>query len=457
MPPLSTRRGFLAASSAMTLSAAGYQRVLGAGERIGIGVIGYGLIGKRHVGTFAGMKDVSLVALADIYSGRRDEGVKAAGKGAVGHDDFRRLLDSKDVDAVVVATPDHWHALLTMLACDAGKDVYVEKPLTLFVREGEWMLDVARRTKRVVQVGTQQRSGKHYQRARDLIRQGHLGQVVSVRMSAVRNVMPGFGRPADTDPPEGLDWDRWQGPAPARQYNPNRCLYHFRWFWDYSGGQMTNLGAHQLDVVDWVLGLEHLQAVTSAGGRFALEDNGETPDTQDALFELGRWTASFTMRECARGNLPVYHLEFHGTKGTLGISRKGFTITPDPDLPPLAQVPGARQGHPIGGPKVAAPKEIRPRTKALADRTGDSDAQYHAHARDFLDCIRSRKTPVSDLESAQRVSVACHLANLSLRLGRKLRWDAKARTVVGDAEAARMLVRPYRTPWDRELRALKVG
>jgi predicted dehydrogenase len=456
MQPLSTRRRFLATSSALTLTAANYQRVLGAGERVRMGVIGYGLIGKRHVGTFGAMKDVNLVGLAEVHGGRRDEGLKAAGKGAVGYDDFRRLLDSKDIDAVVVATPDHWHAVMTMLACDAGKDVYVEKPLTLFVREGEWMLAVARRTKRVVQVGTQQRSGKHFQHARELIRAGQLGRIVSVRMSAVRNVMPGFGNPADEEPPAGLDWDRWLGPAPMRRYNPNRCLYHFRWFWDYSGGQMTNLGSHMLDVVDWVLGLERLEAVTSSGGRFALEDNGETPDTQDALFELSRWTAALNIRECARGIMPAFPLEFYGTKGSLGISRKGFTITPDPELPPLAQVPGARDAHPIGGPKAAIPKVALPRTKALVDRTGDSDAQYLGHARNFLDCIRLRKTPVSDLESAQRVSVACHLANLSLRLGRKLRWDGAVNTVVGDAAATHGLVRPYRSPWDKELRSLKV-
>src|SRR5262249_16043473 len=151
-----------------------------------------------------------------------------------------------------------------------------------------------------------QRSGGHYRKARELIRKGHIGRVVSVRMSAVRNVMPGFGRPADGDAPDGLDWDRWLGPAPARKYNANRCLFHFRWFWDYSGGQMTNLGAHHLDIIDWVLGLDKLEAVSSAGGRFALEDNGETPDTQDALFEFGRWTAAFTMRECAKGVAPAF-------------------------------------------------------------------------------------------------------------------------------------------------------
>src|SRR5262249_23845680 len=185
--------------------------------------------------------------------------------------------------------------------------------------------------------------------------------------------------------------------------------------------------AHHLDVVDWVLGLGSLQAVTSVGGRFALEDNGETPDTQDALFEMDKWTAAFTMREASRGAAPAYGLEFYGTKGSLGLSRAGFTVTADADLPPLAQVPGAKGGHPVGERKAPAAKEAGPRTKPPADRSGDSAAQYEAPARDFLDCVRSRKTPASDLDSAQRVSIAAHLANLSLRLGRRLRWDAKAK------------------------------
>src|SRR5262249_28969035 len=160
------------------------------------------------------------------HRGRLAEGVAAAGNGAAGYADFRKLLDDKRVEAVVVATPDHWHALLTMLACAAGKDVYVEKPLTLFVREGEWMQVVAEKHKRGAQARAQQRSGKHSRRARDLIRGGHIGQVVSVRMAAVRNVVPGFGSPPDQPPPADLDYDRWLGPAPARNYNPNRSLYH---------------------------------------------------------------------------------------------------------------------------------------------------------------------------------------------------------------------------------------
>jgi predicted dehydrogenase len=387
-----------------------------------------------------------------------EEGIAAAGgKGkAAAYPDFRKLLDDKAVNAVVTATPDHWHALITMMACAAGKDVYVEKPLTLFVREGEWMQAVAAKHKNIVQVGTQQRSGKHYQRARDLVQKGHIGQVMSVRMPAVRNVMPGFGNPADREPPKELDYDRWLGPAPARKYNPNRSLYHFRWFWDYSGGQMTNLGAHQLDVAEWFLGLDSLRSVSSIGGRYALTDNGETPDTQDALFDCGTWSGSFTMREASLGPRTGYGVEFHGTRGTLGISRSGFTVTPDADILPVNMIPGVKEGHPVGGPKAVPAEKRNPRTTAIDDKTGSSDEQYTEHARNFLECIRSRKAPIADLASAHRVAVACHLANLSLRLGRSLKWDWKTNSVPGDAEANAALVRPYRAPWDRELKALGV-
>jgi len=454
IPP--TRRHFLAGAAALT--AAQYSCVLGANDRVGVGFIGYGLMAKGHVATFRKLPDVSLVALAEVHRGRLAEGLKAMGGDPTGYADFRKLLDDRQVDAVVIATPDHWHALMTMLACAAGKDVYVEKPLTLFVREGRWMVDVAARHKRIVQCGTQQRSGKHYQRARELIRDGQIGRVVSVRITNVRNVTPGFGSPPDQDPPADLDWDAWLGPAPAHKYNPNRGLYHFRWFWDHSGGQMTNLGAHQLDIADWVLGLGTLKSVSSIGGRFALSDNGETPDTQDALFAFDRWTAAVTMRECAVGPKPEYPLEFVGTKGTLGITRSGFAIKPDPDFPSANQVVGVKDGHPAGGPKpVAVSDPTKLRTEAVVDRSGSSAEQYLEHARNFLDCIRTRKSPVSDLEGGHRVASACHLANLSLRLGRSLRWDVKAETIPGDAEAARQLVRPYRSPWDKELKALGVS
>jgi predicted dehydrogenase len=425
---------------------------------VGVGFIGFGLIGKRHVLDFKDQPDADLVAVAEVHRGRLDEAAALMGGQPRKHGDFRRLLDDKDVDAVVVSTPDHWHALMTMMACAAGKDVYVEKPTSLFVREGRWMVDVARRNGRVVQVGTQQRSGPHYQKARGLIRDGRIGKAMTVRMWAHRNIMPGFGSPPDGEPPPGLDYDLWLGPAPKRPYNPNRSLYHFRWFWDYSGGQMTNLGQHALDIVHWTLGVDAPTAVTSAGGRFALQDNGETPDTQDALLEYDGWTASWSHREASRGTPPPHGLEFCGTKGSLTISRKGFVVEPDPQLSPDSAVPRFGGAHPVGGPARSGERVTGgPRTEAIEDRTGDEYDQFRRHARDFLDAIRSRREPVSGLESSHRVATACHLANLSLRLGRKLRWDPAREAIEGDPEADAMLERPYRAPWDVERKALLGG
>jgi predicted dehydrogenase len=450
-----SRRSMLGAGAATALSAASYRRVVGANDRVGLGFIGFGLIGKRHLLDFRDQADARIVAIAEVHAGRRDEGVALAGGSARGFGDFRALLDDHDVDAVVVSTPDHWHALMTMMACVAGKDVYVEKPLSLFPREGRWMVDVARRHNRVVQVGTQQRSGPHYQRSRDLVRDGRIGQVVAVRMWSYRNVMPGFGSPPDGDPPRELDYNQWLGPAPKRPYNPNRAIYHFRWFWDYSGGQMTNLGQHSLDIAHWFLDATAPAAVTSAGGRFALKDNGETPDTQDALFEYPGWTATWSQRECSRGAAPERGLEFCGTRGSLKVSRKGFVLTPDPKVAPDEVIPRFGGPHPVGGPATTGQREVlASAAAAVEDRSGDEFDQFKRHARNFLECVRSRHDPISDLEGAHRVATACHLANLSLRLGRKLRWDPVRETIVGDPEAEARLERPYRAPWDAELRVL---
>ncbi len=452
------RRTLLKGGAALALSASSYSRVLGANERVGIGFIGFGLIGKRHVLDFKARTDTNMVAVAEVHKGRLDEASATMGGSPRTHGDFRRLLDDRDVDAVVVSTPDHWHALMTMMACAAGKDVYVEKPLSLFVREGRWMVDVARRHRRVVQVGTQQRSGPHYQKARDLIRGGHIGQVVSVRMWSYRNIMPGFGSPPDGEPPAGFDYDHWLGPAPKRPYNPNRALYHFRWHWDYSGGQMTNLGQHSLDIVHWFLGALAPKAVTSSGGRFALQDNGETPDTQDALLEYNGWTASWSHREASRGAPPPSGLEFCGTKGSLTLSRKGFVVTPDPEILPEAAVRRFGGAHPVGGPDGTGDRgSTVKRTSAIEDQSGDEYDQFRRHASGFLDAVRSRLDPISDLESGHRVVTACHLANLSLRLGRKLRWDGEREAIEGDAEANAMLERPYRAPWDAVRDALLKG
>jgi predicted dehydrogenase len=453
-----SRRALLGSGAASALSAAAYREVKGANDRIGLGCIGFGLIGKRHVLDFRQVPGARIVAVAEVHRGRRVEAVALAGGSARAYADFRALLDDNAVSAVVISTPDHWHALMTMMACAAGKDVYVEKPLTLFPREGQWMLDVARRHNRVVQVGTQQRSGPHYQRARELVKGGHIGQVVAVRMWNYRNVMPGFGSPPDSDPPPELDYDMWLGPAPKRPYNANRSLYHFRWFWDYSGGQMTNLGQHSLDIVDWFLGGTAPMAVTSAGGRHALKDNGETPDSQDSLFEYPGWTATWSQRECSRGAAPAMGLEFCGTRGSLKVSRKGFLLTLDPKVTPEEVIPRFGAAHPPGGPATTGRREtVSTPAQTVEDRTGDEFDQFRRHAANFLECIRSRHEPISDLVSGHRVATACHLANLSLRLGRKLRWDSARETVLGDSEAEARLERPYRAPWNAERDALIRG
>jgi predicted dehydrogenase len=443
-----TRRALLGA-----LTAASYRRIAGANDRVQVGFIGYGLIGAQHVRDFKNQRDADVAAMCDVYQPRLEQGVAASGQRARAYSDFRALLDNKDIQAVVISTPDHWHALITIMACAAGKDVYVEKPLTLFVKEGRWMVEAERRFGRVVQVGTQQRSGNHYQAARELVQSGYIGKVVSARMGAFRNVMPGFGAGDSGEPPAGLNYDLWLGPAPKRPYTRHRSLYHFRWFWDYSGGQMTNLGAHEIDVVQWFMRVAGPGAVSSSGGRFALEDDGETPDTQDALFEYPGFTAIFSYREVSRGSRGDGGLEFFGTKGSLSIGRGGFKVIPDPKIPPQNAVP-VFAGHPAGGPEhVDAQPQLW--TQPL-EAKGSSGEQFDLHARNFLDCVKSRATPVAGLEDGHRVATACHLANISLRVGRKIRWDPAKEEILADPEAAAMLIRPYRSPWDEVLRTFRL-
>ncbi len=465
-----SRREFLqAGAGAAALSAAAYSRVLGANDRVGVGFIGYGLIGKRHVLDFSAQPDVDNIAISDAHRGRLEEGQAQLGGKARAYADFRELLEDRRVDAVVVSTPDHWHTLMTVLACAHEKDVYVEKPLSLFVREGRWMIDAAARYRRVVQVGVQQRSGRHYARARQAIRDGVIGRVMSVRMQSCRNVMPGFGSPPDGPPPPELDWNMLLGPAPMRAYNPNRAIYHFRWFWDYSGGQMTNLGQHALDIAHWILGGVPT-AVTSVGGRYCLADNGETPDTQDALFEFPDqdlppehtadvphplpWTATWSHREASAGAKTSSSIEFYGTRGMLALNRGGFTVLGDMKVPPENHVPQFTGAPPVGGVKrVTAARSDELWTRPFKDDSGSESEQFTGHVRNFLDCVKSREPPVGDLASAHRVSTMCHLANLSLRLGRKLQWDSARERIIDDEKAERLLVRPYRAPWDSELAA----
>ena len=451
-----TRRAFLG-----TATAASYSRILGANDKVSLGFIGCGLIGLRHIADFKTFPDVAINAVCDIYEPRIEYARQQSGSSPKGYSDFRKLLDDKSLDAVVVSTPDHWHALVTILACAAGKDVYVEKPMTLFVKEGRWMTTAARRFNRIVCVGTQGRSATHMKEVLPLVRENYAGRIHTVRFGAYRNVMPGFGKPADCPPPAGLDYDLWLGPAPQRPYNPNRCLYHFRWFWDYSGGQMTNLGAHDMDLVHFILGLQSPRSVYSAGGRFALQDNGETPDTQDAIWQYPGLTVECSFREAggtaarrgAGGTASsLAGVQFIGTRGILAVSRGGYEFAPDMKIVPESAIP--QWSKPPGHPPAA---EEKPTPYAEPRRgRGATPEPIDIHSRHFIDCLKARRRPVADVEDGHRVSVSCHLANLSLKLGRQLRWDAEKEEVVGDREANALLVRPYRKPWDQVLRSFNL-
>ena len=323
----------------------------GANDRIGIGFIGFGLIGKQHMAGFRIYKDVEILGMCDTYKPRVQEGIAySQSPNCKGYSDFRKMYEDKNVQAVVVATPDHWHCMLTIMACAAGKDVYVEKPMTVFIDEGKWMVQAARKYGRIVVVGTQRRHATGVKEARTVIEGGTLGKIHSIRIAAYRNIYPGFGRTPTSAPPAGFDYDMWLGPAEKKPYTAHRGLYHFRWFWDYSGGQMTNLGAHLIDQVLWLMNAKGPTQVSSIGGRYALEDDGETPDLQDTTWTFPGFTLTFAIREAnaLRGDPAARGQVYLGTKGTLMLSGN-YEVLPENRIDPVNDIPRFA-GHPVGGP-----------------------------------------------------------------------------------------------------------
>jgi len=414
-------RTAFAVGAATALSA---RRVLGANDKIRFGLIGSGGRGREDWGTFLKQPEVEPVAVCDVYGPFREKGIALTEGRAKGLKDFRQLLDQKDIDAVIVATPDHWHALITIAACEAGKDVYCEKPLSLAVVEGRKMVQAARQHNRVVQAGSQQRSGAHYAQAVKLIQDGGIGEVHRINAGFQRNIFPGL-KPtemADGISPE-FDYDTWLGPAPKRPFDAFRCIYNFRWFWDYSGGQMTNWGAHHLDIARWIVGMDAPTQIAGFGGRYALTDGGETPDVQQVTYQFGKVVVNWTASEVAEGK--PFTLDIYGTKGMLTLLRSGFQVFPE-----TKAVPNSKEKQPLMEP--------------LQIKGADLNVQ---HARNFLDCLKSRRKPNADVEEGHRSATMCHLGNISTRLGRSLKWDAAKEQVIGDNEANQMLARPYRSPW----------
>jgi predicted dehydrogenase len=442
MKPL-TRRDFTKTLAAIgTTTALSQLGALGANDRVRLGFIGLGNRGDQVLDAFLKQPDAEVVAICDIYQPYLDFAATKIGTSPKQFKDYRKLLELKDVDAVVINTPDHWHALQTIHACQAGKDVYIEKPVSLCVAEGRMMVEAVRKHKRVSQVGIQRRSAPVIQEAAELVRSGALGKITVARAFHVQNEWPtGIGNPPDETPPADVDWEAWLGPAPKVPYNKNRTFYRFRWFYDYSGGQLTNMGVHYLDLIHMALGQTAPLAVTALGGRFALEDNREIPDTLEVLWEYpGKTLVTFSQfnANAAPAGLKG-DVEFRGTKGTLYLVGNGYEIVPEavPNLEFPVQ-------NPVDRSQGRRYREDRKKLIEPKKATGDTDTGRHA--RNFLDCVKSRQPCVCDIETGHRSTSATLLGNIAYKTRSFLEWDAKAEQFTNNAQANKLLNYPYRTP-----------
>ena len=345
--------------------------------------------------------------------------------------DYRELLDNRDIDAVVIGTPDHWHCLPMVEACEAGKDVYVEKPLANSIAECELMIAAARRYNRVVQVGQWQRSGPHWTEAMDFVHSGSLGRIRTVRAWAYMNWLPPVPNVPDAPVPDGVDYDMWLGPAPTRSFNENRFHFNFRWYWDYAGGLMTDWGVHLIDIVLWGMQATAPNTIAASGGKFAYPDDAqETPDTLTALYEFDDFLMVWehaTMIEL--GPFQRSHgIAFVGNNGTLVVDRQGWELYPEERL---------ENGQPVG-----YKMDHRPRRAANASERG-----LDQHTQNFVECMKSRQQPQCNAEVGSLAAVNAHLGNIAFRTGQKVHWDGANATFKDNDRANAMLAAKYRAPW----------
>jgi len=384
-------------------------------EGIRIGVIGVGNQGRMHLlrnaKNVVAVCEVDKLRLADSKKQIEDR----TGRTPALYSDYRKMLDDKNVDAVLIATPDHWHALQTIHACQAGKDVYVEKPLSLVILEGRLMVKAARKYNRIVQTGSQQRSDDKFRLACELVRSGKIGKLKTIKVG-----LPGVNfneKPVpDSEPPAELDYDMWLGPAPYRPYNKNRVHYNFRFFWDYSGGQLTNWGAHHLDIAQWGMGTDDTGPV---------EIEGEARFNKDNLYEVPEW---FSLKYKYANGVTVIcgqsersGTTFIGEKGEIYVNR---------------------------GVLESNPPEI------IKTELGPNDVHLYVskdHHKNWYECILSRKLPIADVEIGHRSATVCHLGNIAIRTKRKIIWDPLSEEIVGDPEASKLMSYVYRKPWELPL------
>ncbi len=429
------RREFLKAAGGAAFTASLFTgNVKGANDKVNLAFLGVGKMGSDNLAFAARVPGVHIAAVCDVYQPALDRARAQARDlgfdGVQAKKDFRDILADPAIDAVCISTPDHWHAYMTVEACKAGKDVYVEKPSFVYLDEGPKMVEAARKYKRVVQAGTMQRSGAFFQKAREIVRSGDLGEITFCRtFQAGSTRKEGFGKPSDSEPAPGLDWDMWLGPAPQRPFNANRWgvlgdrYPTFRYFWDYAGGNMTDWGVHLLDIVQFAFDEAMPVSVAAQGGKFYVDDNTETPDTMLATYRYPGFIASYESRTA--NPYPLYDhgygTAFHGARATLLVNRDGYWIFPngkDGDI-------------------------VEQRDKEMA-------RMNVPHWRNFLECIRTRQKPIAEIETCVRSTATCVLANLAMRHGMTLDWDDRAFTVK-QHEARPFLEARYRAPWKLEV------
>lgn len=432
------RRGFLKASAGTLAAASAWPAMVASrsaqaapapakpaapSERLVIGMIGTGDLGRRHhlEGKILSHPNLDCVAVCDVDSHHVNLAARSifnkTGKRPGVYHDFRKLLDRKDLDAVFVVTPDHWHALCAIAAVEAGKDVYCEKPLTLTVDEGRKMVATARRYGSVLQTGNMQRSDARFRHAVELVRNERIGKVKTIH-TYIGSVHEPNWEPLQT-PPSELDWDLWLGPAPWADYFPGRCHYEFRWFSEYSGGKMTDWGAHHNDQAQWALDMDSSGPVFVEGKGVRFEKG---PYNVFKTFDVHYRYANGVDLFC-HGNGPN-GVRYEGTDGWIFVSRSKIEAS-DPAI--LEWEPGANDKKVIN--------------------TGSDPDNWTNHYGNWIDCIKTRQRPICDVEVGHRSASLCHLGNIAMTLGRPLQWDPAKEQFEGDEAANALLSRPMRAPW----------
>lgn len=423
---LNTSGGLAIASStalwSSTLSATEEANTTGnsPSETVRIGIMGVNGRGAALATSFMAQSNVRIGAICDVDGsvlGRTVEAVeKSQGTKPKAVADIRKMLEDKSLDVLVVAAPNHWHAPATILGCQAGKHVYVEKPCSHNPREGELAVQAARKYNRVVCMGNQRRSFPAIVEAMQKIRDGVIGRVLYVR-TWYNSRRPSIGRGNVVPPPPGLDFELWQGPAPDRPYRDNLIHYNWHWSWHWGNGELGNNGIHSLDIARWALGLDYPQRVTAMGGKYRHDDDQETPDTMMVTFEFGSATVTWeglSWSPYGPGGA-AYGLSFHGDQGTLVIDDPGYKI-------------------------------LDMQNKEISRETGRDNLA--GHLANFLSCVRTGGRPNSDIEDGHKSTLLCHLGNIAYRVGRQLAIDPQNGRIVGDEQAAALWSREYRPGWE---------